>query len=84
MDPDWEHRQDMLEHRLVLRDGHIDVPTLPGLGTSIDPSVVARWPSVRNIGIATGGSNTGTDAENLLFQARRPRASLFPKDPHDD
>ena len=60
-------------------DGHITVPTTPGLGVTIDREFVAANPSERNVSIATGGWNTGTETESVLVQSRRPRANLFGK-----
>lgn len=77
MDPDWPERDGLLTHALALADGHIAVPDGPGLGSAARPEAVARHPSQRNLAIATGGYNAGTEDESLLFQPCRPRAALF-------
>lgn len=79
MEPDWEHRESVLTASLQMADGAITVPTAPGLGSAIHPERVAKFPSQRNLAIAAGGYNAGTDAEGLLQQARRPRAELTAK-----
>jgi len=75
--PEWAGRAATIQGALQVQDGCITVPTGPGLGVRIDQAFVASHPSERNIAIATGGWNPGTEAETVFIQARRPRASQF-------
>ncbi|MDN3921462.1 mandelate racemase/muconate lactonizing enzyme family protein [Roseateles violae] len=79
MDPDWAERDAVITQTLNIERGHIDVPAGPGLGTALQLDAIARHPSQRNIAIADGGYNAGTESESLLLQARRPRAALTRK-----
>lgn len=79
LNPEWPGRARTITTVLEAADGHITVPTTPGLGVTIDHDFVASHPSERNVSIATGGWNAGTEAESVLVQARRPRASLMKK-----
>ncbi len=82
LDPEWTGRAKATRGTLETRDGAVIVPTVPGLGVDIDPAFVAQHPSVRNVGIASGGYNPGTADETVLTQARRARArQLRPGNP---
>lgn len=79
MEPDWAGRSQVLREALAAGNGLIDVPTKPGLGTTLDLEFVAAHPSQRNVGIATGGANAGTENETPYIQRRRPRARALRK-----
>lgn len=79
MDPDWSERDTVITQTLAIADGHIAVPTAPGLGTAIAAERIAQFPSQRNLAIASGGYHPGTEAESLTLQARRQRLQLFRK-----
>jgi len=76
LQPEWAGRARTITTALQARDGCIAVPTGPGLGVGIDTAFVADHPSERNLAIATGGWNAGTEHESILTQARRPRVQL--------
>jgi galactonate dehydratase len=78
--PEWPGRARVITSALVADDGHIGVPAGAGLGVAIDQAFVAAHPSERNVAIATGGWNEGSESEFVLTQARRPRAALTRKD----
>ncbi len=75
---DWPTRNDVITERLVLEDGHLIVPDRPGLGVDIDEDLVASLPSQRNVSIAGGGYEDGTEGEFVYVQSRRAHARLFP------
>lgn len=77
LEPDWAGRARTITTALAARDGLIDVPQGAGLGVTLDLDFVASYPSERNISIATGGWNAGTEDQTVLTQARRPRAPQF-------
>lgn len=77
VDPDWPGRAQVVNNRPpVVQDGHIVVPDEPGLGVSIDEAFVAANPSLRNVGIPSGGWPAGTEAATLYSQARTPRPGI--------
>jgi galactonate dehydratase len=76
MDPDWPGREQVIRTSLAKVDGDLMVPSAPGLGVSIDEDFVARHPSQRNLALAGGNWNAGTEAQTLYAQARRPRTGL--------
>ena len=78
LQPEWPGRAKTIQTALVAKKGHIGVPQGPGLGVTLDPDFIARHPSVRNVSIATGGWNEGTENESVLTQLRRPRARQIP------
>jgi galactonate dehydratase len=78
LQPEWMGRAHAIQGALFTSEGHVTVPMAPGLGVTIDSAFVAAHPSERNVAIATGGWNPGTEHEFVLTQARRPRARLFP------
>jgi hypothetical protein len=53
------------------------VPTAPGLGVDIDEAAIARYPSERNVSIAAGGYEPGTEGEHVYVQTRLRRAIKF-------
>ena len=77
LQPEWIGRAEVITTALDATDGHITIPQAPGLGVSINHEFVSAHPSQRNISIATGGWNQGTDGEYVLTQTRRPRSGLF-------
>jgi galactonate dehydratase len=74
MDPDWVGRGKTVTVEPVLRDGHLVVPTTPGLGVDIDEDFVAAHPSIRNTGLPGGAWPAGTEGATLYAQPRHPRA----------
>jgi galactonate dehydratase len=74
---DWPGRDEVLTEHLTLKDGHLSVPDRPGLGVDIDEDFVRRHPSVRNVAVAGGGYEKGTEAETVYFQSRRAHAKVF-------
>lgn len=76
MEPDWSGRADTTLGSLAADQGHLLVPTAPGLGVAINPDFVAAHPSQRNADLARGGWNPGTEGETLYLQARRQRAHI--------
>ena len=77
LDPDWSGRELTIHSALKSASGLIEVPQGPGLGVSLNLDFIARHPSEKNVAIATGGWNPGTESETLLTQARRPRPAQF-------
>ena len=77
---DWPDREKVLTQHLVLKDGHLAVPDRPGLGVDIDEAFVKRHPSIRNVAVAGGGYEKGTEQETVYFQSRRGHAKVFRKD----
>lgn len=80
LDPDWSGRELTIHGALKSAGGLIEVPQGPGLGVSLNLDFIARHPSEKNVAIATGGWNPGTESETILTQARRPRAAQFIRD----
>jgi galactonate dehydratase len=80
LEPDWPGRQQTLKRNLETRDGAIEVPREPGLGTEIDADFVSQHPSRCNTAIATGGWNEGTEDEMSYSQPRRPRSAIRRKE----
>lgn len=74
---DWPGRNEVISAPPVLENGHLIVPTTPGLGVDIDEAAVAQYPSVRNVSIAGGGYEPGTEQENVYVQTRLHRESVF-------
>jgi galactonate dehydratase len=77
VDPDWAGKSLAVNGKPpVLQDGHLVVPTGPGLGVSIDEAFVAANPSLRNVGLPSSGWPKGTEEATLYVQARTPRPSI--------
>ncbi|MEO3475356.1 mandelate racemase/muconate lactonizing enzyme family protein [Roseomonas sp. CAU 1739] len=77
MDPDWEGRLKVINDAgPVIEDGHVLLPTSPGLGVTIDRAFVAAHPSSRNVGLPKGGWPAGTEEATLYTQPRTPRMSI--------
>jgi galactonate dehydratase len=74
---DWHGRAEVITAPPVLEQGHYRVPTAPGLGVDIVESAIARHPSQRNVSIAAGGYEPGTENEHVYVQTRLRRAAAF-------
>jgi galactonate dehydratase len=74
---DWPGRNEVISAPPVLDNGSLIVPTAPGLGVDIDEAAIARYPSVRNVSIAGGGYEPGTEREHVYVQTRFRRAAGF-------
>ncbi|CAH1657669.1 mandelate racemase/muconate lactonizing enzyme family protein [Chelatococcus asaccharovorans] len=74
---DWPGRYEVVEPVLKVVDGHLPVPTAPGLGVDIVEEEVARYPSRRNVADMPPEDGwayeTGTVGENVYFQTRLKR-----------
>ncbi|MFY8106297.1 MAG: mandelate racemase/muconate lactonizing enzyme family protein [Elstera sp.] len=82
LEPDWEGRFEAVTPPLRCVDGFITVPDRPGLGVEINEDFIAEHPSTRNIAIATGGWEPGTEDETAYVQPRfRRRAALITSRP---
>jgi L-alanine-DL-glutamate epimerase-like enolase superfamily enzyme len=77
IESDWAGRNEVISAPPVLENGHLIVPTVPGLGVDIDEAAVARYPSQRNVSIAAGGYEPGTEGEHVYVQMRLHRASYL-------
>jgi galactonate dehydratase len=71
---DWPGRNEVISAPPVLENGALLVPTAPGLGVDIDEAAIARYPSERNVSIAGGGYEPGTEGEYVYVQTRFGRA----------
>ena len=78
LDPDWPGRESTIHGTLKSQNGCITVPQEPGLGVTLNQDFIRAHPSERNISIATGGWNAGTESEIVLIQTKRPSAAQFP------
>jgi len=76
MDPDWEGRNQVLDSGLRVEPGFLQASALPGLDVRLREDFIAAHPSERNVALATGGWNAGTEHESVYLQARRPRARI--------
>jgi galactonate dehydratase len=77
MDPDWPGRATTIrDGGPLFADGTVLLPTAPGLGVSIDEAFVAANPSLRNVGLPSGGWPAGTEGATLYAQPRAPRAGI--------
>ncbi len=79
---DWPGRLEVISAPLVLEQGHLVVPTRPGLGVDIDEAAIARYPSQRNVSVAGGGYEPGTEGEYVYVQTRLRRAASFGRNPN--
>jgi galactonate dehydratase len=77
---DWAGRNDVISAPPKIEAGHMLVPTAPGLGVDIDDAAIARHPSQRNVSIAAGGYEPGTENEHVYVQTRLRRARSFGRD----
>ncbi|MFZ4285862.1 mandelate racemase/muconate lactonizing enzyme family protein [Variovorax sp. HJSM1_2] len=77
LEPDWPGRPQAIVGALQTHEGHIQVPQGPGLEVALQHAFIAEHPSQRNLAIATGGWNPGTETETVLTQMKRARASQF-------
>jgi galactonate dehydratase len=74
---DWSGRNEVISAPPVLENGHLVVPTAPGLGVDINEEAIAAYPSQRNVSIAAGGYEPGTEAEHVYVQMRLHRAAYL-------
>jgi galactonate dehydratase len=74
---DWSARNEVISAPPVLENGHLVVPTAPGLGVDINEEAIAAYPSRRNVSIAAGGYEPGTEAEHVYVQMRLHRAAYL-------
>jgi galactonate dehydratase len=72
---DWEGREDVITPAPKVVDGHIALPTAPGLGVDIVEDEIVKYPSRLNVRGDAGVYEPGTHAESVYFQVRRGRAS---------
>jgi galactonate dehydratase len=77
IESDWSGRNEVISAPPVLENGHLIVPTVPGLGVDIDEEAVARYPSQRNVSIAAGGYEPGTENEHVYVQTRLRRGAYL-------
>ena len=77
LEPDWEGRARTIQGALQADRGTIEVPQGRGLGVRLDEAFVRSCPSERNVAIATGGWNPGTEEESVLTQMKRSRSYQF-------
>jgi galactonate dehydratase len=77
IESDWAGRNEVISAPPVLENGHLIVPTTPGLGVDIDEEAIAAHPSRRNVSIAAGGYEPGTEGEHVYVQMRLHRASYL-------
>ncbi len=76
---DWPGRSEVISPVPVTQDGHLAVPTAPGLGVDINEEAIARHPSQRNVGLGGGDYAKGTADEFVYVQTRLHRAGYFRK-----
>ena len=67
---DWAGRPTVITAAPATIDGHIAVPTAPGLGVDIVESEIAKYPSSRNVGLGKGDYAAGSEAESVYVQSR--------------
>jgi len=77
IEDDWPGRYEVITASPQQKDGHLPVPTSPGLGVDIREDVIARSPSTMNVSIAGGGYEPGTESEFVYVQTRLRRAASF-------
>jgi galactonate dehydratase len=77
IEDDWPGRRDVISAHPEQKDGFLDVPNTPGLGVDINEDVIAKLPSQRNVSIAGGGYEPGTEQEYVYVQTRLHRAAAF-------
>ncbi len=74
---DWSGRYDVVSPVLKVEDGHLPVPTAPGLGVEIVEEEVAKYPSRRNVADMPPDDGwayeVGTVDEYVYFQTRLKR-----------
>ncbi len=77
IDDDWPGRNQVVTPAPKVENGFLAVPDTPGLGVDIDEDFVAKHPSSRNVSMAAGGYEPGTDGEFVYTQTRLRRAAVF-------
>ncbi|MDP3418966.1 mandelate racemase/muconate lactonizing enzyme family protein [Falsiroseomonas sp.] len=81
MDPDWPGRAQVTNGVVPeMQDGHVLLPTAPGLGVTLNEAFVTANPSIRNCGLPSGGWPKGTEPATLYNQPRTPRMAILPED----
>ncbi len=76
---DWPGRNDVITPVPKTVDGHIAVPNTPGLGVDIVESEIAKYPSVRNVGLGGGDYAPGTGGSFVYAQPRFMRSKWLGK-----
>lgn len=74
---DWPGRDEVITPAPKVVDGHIAVPTAPGLGVDINEEEVLKYPSRVNVRNDEGVYEPGTHAESVYFQTRLKRAATL-------
>jgi galactonate dehydratase len=77
IEDDWPGRRDVISAHPEQKNGFLDVPNTPGLGVDINEEFIAKLPSQRNVSIAGGGYEPGTEQEYVYVQTRLHRAAAF-------
>ena len=77
IEDDWPGREEVITPAPKQDRGYLHVPNTPGLGVDINEEAVARYPSLRNVGMAEGGYEPGTENEHVYVQTRLRRAAVF-------
>jgi galactonate dehydratase len=77
IEDDWAGRAEVITTTPRQVDGFLAVPDAPGLGVDIDEAAIARYPSARNVSMAAGGYEPGTEGEFAYQQTRLCRAAVF-------
>ncbi|SFZ81956.1 L-alanine-DL-glutamate epimerase [Devosia enhydra] len=80
---DWEPRERVIDPSPEIVDGHVIVPTAPGLGVDIVEEEVAKYPPGHNVAVRgtakVNAYEAGTFREAVYVQTRWQRQSVFPK-----
>lgn len=74
---DWPGRDEVITPAPQVVDGHIAIPTAPGLGVDIIEDEIVKYPSRFNVRNDKGVYEPGTHAESVYFQTRLRRASTL-------
>lgn len=80
IEDDWPVRYQVTDPVPQVVDGHIAIPTGPGLGVDIIEDVVAGYPSIVNVPPpeeSAASYEAGTAEENVYVQPRRGRHALL-------
>jgi galactonate dehydratase len=77
MEFDWAGRYQVVTPSIASDDGHLTVPSTPGLGVDIVIDEISKYPSLRNVAALPADDGwscePGTHAEFSYFQTRRSR-----------
>ena len=74
---DWPGRDTVITPAPKVVDGHIALPTAPGLGVDIIEDEIVKYPSRVNVRNDEGVYEPGTHGESVYFQTRLRRASTL-------